>query len=339
MKFVDEASLHVKAGDGGRGCVSFRREAHVPKGGPNGGDGGKGGDVIIIGRKNLISLLDFKYKRNYKAENGRPGGGSNKTGRNGADVSVFVPLGTEVRDGTNGLLLADVVAEGQVYVAARGGRGGRGNSRFVTPVHRTPTQFDEGEAGEERSLTLELKLLAGIGIIGLPNAGKSTLLSRLTAATPEVGDYPFTTLTPSLGVMMEDERHPGSIAGRGLVLADIPGIIEGASHGKGLGLKFLRHIERTRILAWVIDVSSTDVKQDYSTLKTELGEYRKELAERTHLIVLNKTDLVTPKEAAARERLLRKCGEEVLSVSAAQGTGIDKLKERLQEMGSQAGQG
>jgi GTPase len=332
MRFVDEASLYVKAGDGGRGSVSFRREAHVPKGGPNGGDGGKGGDVIIVGRKNLISLLDFKYKRNYKAEKGKAGGSANKTGRNGADVTVFVPLGTEIRDETNGLLLADIVSEGQVYVAARGGRGGRGNSRFVTPVHRTPTEFDEGEAGEERHLKLELKLLAGMGLIGLPNAGKSTLLSCLTAATPEVGDYPFTTLTPSLGVMMDDGRRPGSLTRAGLVLADIPGIIEGASHGKGLGLRFLRHIERTRILIWVIDVSSLDVEQDYSTLKGELREYREELAERMHLIVLNKIDLITRKDLTAKERLLRKKGEEVISVSAAAGTGIDGLKERLQEM-------
>jgi len=332
MKFVDEASLFVKAGDGGRGCVSFRREAHVPKGGPNGGDGGKGGDVIIVGRKNLISLLDFKYKKNYRAEKGRPGGSANKTGRNGSDVEVFVPLGTEVRDEENGLLLADIVNDGQRYVAARGGRGGRGNSRFVTPVHRTPTEFDEGEAGEERRLKLELKLLAGIGLIGLPNAGKSTLLSRLTAATPEVGDYPFTTLTPSLGVMIPDGRSSAGFAGPGLVLADIPGIIEGASHGKGLGLRFLRHIERTRTLIWVLDASSPDCEQDYATLKGELREYREELADRTHLVVLNKIDLVTKKDLVAKERRLRKRGEEVLSVSASEGTGLDRLKERLQEM-------
>jgi GTP-binding protein len=339
MKFVDEASLHVTAGDGGRGCVSFRREAHVPRGGPNGGDGGKGGDVVIVGRKNLISLLDFKYKRNYKAENGRPGGSANKTGRNGADVTVSVPLGTEIRDETNGLLLADIVSEGQTYVAARGGRGGRGNLRFVTPVHRTPTEFDEGEPGEGRQLRLELKLLAGIGLIGLPNAGKSTLLSRLTAATPEVGDYPFTTLTPSLGVMIEDSRHPGSLVGSGLVLADIPGIIEGASQGKGLGLRFLRHIERTRMLVWVMDVSLPELEQDYSTLKGELREYREELSERTHLVVLNKIDLVTKKEAAAKGKLLRKKGEEVIFVSASAGTGLEELKTRLLEMAGEVGKG
>jgi GTP-binding protein len=339
MKFVDEASLHVKAGDGGRGCVSFRREAHVPKGGPNGGDGGKGGDIIIVGRKNLISLLDFKYKRNYKADSGKAGGGTNKTGRNGKDLCVYVPLGTEVRDEANGLLLADIVSDGQVYVAALGGRGGRGNARFVSSVQQAPTQFDDGEEGEERSLRLELKLLAGIGIIGLPNVGKSTLLSRLTAATPEVGDYPFTTLTPSLGVMMEDDRHPSFSSGPLLVLADIPGIIEGASRGKGLGLQFLRHIERTRILLWVIDVSSPDVEQDYLTLKTELVRYKQEVADRQHVVVLNKTDLVTSKELAGKKKFLVKKKEEVIPVSASDGSGIDRLKERVRELGRLTEQG
>ncbi len=339
MKFVDEATLHVKAGDGGRGCVSFRREAHVPKGGPNGGDGGKGGDVVIVGRKNLISLLDFKYKRNYKAESGKAGGGANKTGRNGADVSVYVPLGTQVRDETNALLLADIVSDGQVYVAARGGLGGRGNARFVSPVHQAPTEFDEGREGEERTLRLELKLLAGIGIIGLPNAGKSTLLSCLTAATPEIGDYPFTTLTPSLGVMMEDDRHPVFSAGSVLVLADIPGIIEGASKGKGLGLKFLRHIERTRMLVWVVDIASDDVERDYGTLKSELLQYKREIAERRRILVLNKIDLVAPKEVHRKERMLRRKGEEVISVSAFEGSGIEGLKERIREMGRQRAEG
>ena len=198
----------------------------MPRGGPDGGDGGKGGDVLIVGRGRLISLLDFRYKRNYKAESGKAGGAKNRTGRSGADLPIYVPLGTQVADEA-GALLADIVGEGQTYVAARGGRGGRGNARFASPAHRTPVEFDQGDKGEERNLTLELKLLAAIGIIGLPNAGKSTLLSRLTDATPEVGDYPFTTLTPSLGVFDEDDRR--------LVLADIPGIIEGASQGQGPG--------------------------------------------------------------------------------------------------------
>ncbi len=322
MKFIDEASLYVKAGDGGRGCVSFRREKYVPKGGPDGGDGGKGGDVVIVGRKSLISLLDFKYKRIYKAEKGKPGGGKNKTGRNGADLYIHVPLGTEVHDEENGLLLADIVEDGQTFVAAAGGIGGRGNTRFVTPTRRVPTEFDEGRKGAERSLRLDLKLLASIGIIGLPNAGKSTLLSRLTSATPEVGDYPFTTLTPSLGVLTENDRRT--------VLADIPGIIKGASGGKGLGLKFLRHIERTGMLLWVVDAAG-DTLGDYLTLKNELRQYKAELAARERIVVLNKIDLVTPQEAARKEAALRKEGEDVIPISAARELGIDRLKDAIQE--------
>jgi GTP-binding protein len=339
MKFVDEASLHLKAGDGGRGCVSFRREAHVPKGGPNGGDGGKGGDIVIVGRKNLISLLDFKYKRNYKAESGKPGGGVNKTGRNGADIYIDVPLGTQVRDETKTLLLADIVTDGQVYVAAQGGKGGRGNARFVSPVHQAPTEFDEGQEGEERILHLELKLLAGIGIVGLPNAGKSTLLSRLTAATPEIGDYPFTTLTPSLGVMREDDRHPLFSSGSALVLADIPGIVEGASQGKGLGLKFLRHIERTRALLWVIDAASENVERDYAILRDELMRYKKEVGERKRIIVFNKIDLVGSEELRKKEAILVKKGENVISVSAASGIGVEGLNERIRKMGRETEEG
>jgi GTP-binding protein len=326
MRFVDEASLYVKAGDGGRGCVSFRREAHVPRGGPDGGDGGKGGDVLIVGRKNLVSLLDFKYKRIYRAPNGKGGGGRNKTGRNGEDLSVYVPVGTEVREQESDSLIADIVEDGQVFIAARGGQGGRGNARFVTSVHRVPTEYDEGREGEERSLRLVLKLLARIGIIGLPNAGKSSLLSRLTNATPEVGDYPFTTLTPSLGVMQGDDDND-------LVLADIPGIIEGASQGKGLGLRFLRHIERTGILLWVVDASSEDVLRDYTTLRDELRTYKEDLPERERIVVLNKIDLVDAKALKKKEQALRARGEEIIPVSASTGSGIDRLRERISEKG------
>ncbi len=321
MKFVDEASLYVKAGDGGRGSASFRREKFVPKGGPDGGDGGKGGDVVIWGRKSLISLLDFRYKRIYRAESGKGGGRKKKTGRNGKDLYVYVPVGTEVRDGESSRLLADIVDDGQAFVAAKGGRGGRGNTHFVSSVNRVPTRFDEGEEGEERSLILELKLLARIGIIGLPNAGKSTLLSRLTNASPEVGDYPFTTLTPSLGVMLEGDHS--------LVLADIPGIIEGASRGKGLGLQFLRHIERTEMLLWVIDASSEDVFRDFTTLLNELLLYRADVARRERVIVLNKIDLIGPEALKLKEDVLTKIGEEVIPISAASGWGVDRLKERI----------
>jgi len=321
MKFVDEASLYVKAGDGGRGSASFRREKFVPKGGPDGGDGGNGGDVVVSGRASLISLLDFRYKRTYRAENGQNGGGKQKTGRNGRDVYVYVPLGTEVRDAGNGQPLVDIVADGQMYVVAHGGWGGRGNMHFVSSVNRAPTQFDEGGAGEERTLMLELKLLARVGIIGLPNAGKSTLLSRITNATPEVGDYPFTTLTPSLGVLTEGDCS--------LVVADIPGIIEGASKGKGLGLQFLRHIERTEMLLWVIDASSEDVLLDYATLMNELSHFRADVARKERIIVLNKIDKIAPEDLALKEEALKKKGEEVVSVSATLRWGMETLKQRI----------
>jgi len=278
----------------------------------------------MVGRKSLISLLDFKYKRIYKAENGKRGGGKNKKGADGADLFISIPVGTEVHDDT-GRLLADVVEEGQTYVAARGGRGGRGNARFVTPTHRVPVEFDEGEKGEERTLQLELKLLASIGIIGLPNAGKSTLLRRLTAARPEVGDYPFTTLSPHLGVLLEGDRP--------MVLADIPGIIEGASGGKGLGIKFLRHIERCPMLLWVLDLSSPDVASQYETLTRELRLYKKELVERERIIVLNKADLVAHEEILRWERFFRGRGETTLAVSAAEGSGMAELKDLIKEKG------
>ena len=266
MKFVDEASLYVKAGDGGRGCVSFRREKYVPRGGPDGGDGGRGGNVIIVGKRSLTSLLDFRYKRHYRAENGRIGGGRNKTGRDGGDLYIYVPLGTIVQDERNRDLLADIVEDGQTSVVAHGGAAGRGNARFVSPAHRAPREHTEGGKGEEGYFRLELKLLAEVGIVGLPNSGKSTLLTRLTNAKPEIGPYPFTTLSPGLGVFSNDEER--------VVIADIPGIIKGASHGKGLGLTFLKHVERTNILLWVVDASSSSVSDDYLTLRNELGQHR-----------------------------------------------------------------
>jgi GTPase len=303
----------------------------VPRGGPNGGDGGKGGDVIIVGQKKLLSLLDFKYKSIYKAQNGTVGGGSGRTGRNGKDVFVRVPVGTVVYDAATQDLLVDVVEDGQTYIVAYGGRGGRGNAKFVSPVHRAPTEYEDGKKGEERALKLELKLLATMGIIGLPNAGKSTLLSRLTAATPEIADYPFTTLSPSLGVLSGDDHS--------LVLADIPGIIEGASSGRGLGLQFLRHIERTRTLLWVIDVSSVDPVKDYMTLRNELQLYNAELPGRQRIIVLNKVDLID--ESAVRKVVsrFRERGEDVVAVSAALDQGIDRLKDLMRETEGQRAHG
>ncbi len=327
MKFVDEASLYVKAGDGGRGCVSFRREKYIPRGGPDGGDGGKGGDVIIVGKRSLVSLLDFKYKRHYKAENGRIGGGRNKTGRSGDDLYLYVPLGTIVQNESTGEVFADIVEDGQCFILAHGGRGGQGNTHFVTSVHRAPREFTDGGKGEEKNLKLELKLLAEIGIVGLPNSGKSTLLSQLTNAKPEVGPYPFTTLSPGLGVFTEGEDR--------LVIADIPGIIGGASEGKGLGLTFLRHVQRTNMLLWVVDASSPSVTDDYLTLRNELALHNKELLLKKRILLLNKIDLFTDADRVQKEESLKRVEKQVVSVSALTGQGIEELRRMLKKEGFQ----
>ena len=319
MKFVDEAAIYVEAGKGGRGSVSFRRAKFIPRGGPDGGDGGKGGDVIVAGKSNLASLLDFRYKRNYKAENGKSGGGKNKTGKNGADSTIYVPLGTIVYKEPEMVPLFTITKDEEQYVAAHGGRGGRGNTRFVTPTHRAPLEHDEGEAAESLHLKLVLKLLADVGLVGLPNAGKSTLISRLTEAKPKVGDYPFTTLSPALGVLRNGEKT--------FVIADIPGIIEGASIGKGLGLTFLKHIERTKTLLILLDVSSPSVKEDYETLIDELKKYKEEMLHKERIVVLNKADLVSEEVLAKWGKYFRKKGETVANVSALTGQGVEELKE------------
>jgi GTP-binding protein len=323
MKFIDEATIYVESGRGGSGCVSFRRERFIPRGGPDGGDGGKGGDVIIAGKRDLASLHDFKYKRTYKAEHGKAGAGQKKTGREGRDIIINVPLGTVVYDRDTSALLFQILKDGETHVAVSGGRGGRGNCRFVTPTHRAPTEFDPGEEGQKRNLYLDLKLLADVGLVGHPNAGKSTLISRLTEARPKVGDYPFTTLTPALGVLNDREKT--------FVIADIPGIIEGASKGKGLGLAFLKHIERTNTLLIVLDLSSGDVKGDYGTLLYELGSYKEAMLQKRRLVILNKSDLV-PKDAAARWRShLKRKGEKVIVVSALTLAGMEELIEAISE--------
>ncbi len=321
MKFIDEATIYVEAGRGGSGCVSFRREKFIPRGGPDGGDGGKGGDVIIAGNKDLASLHDFRYKRTYKAENGKAGSGRNKTGREGSDIIINVPLGTVVYDRGSSVAMFQVLKDGETHIAAKGGRGGRGNARFVTPTHRAPLEFDPGEEGERRYLHLDLKLLADIGLVGHPNAGKSTLISRLTQARPKVGDYPFTTLNPSLGVLDDDEKK--------FVIADIPGIIEGASRGKGLGLAFLKHIERTGALLVVLDLSSDDIADDYATLLNELRNYKEEMLGRPRIIVLNKADLVPPDRAARWRSYLTEKGEKAVIVSALARLGITELREAI----------
>ena len=328
MKFVDEARVHVEAGDGGRGSASFRREKYVPRGGPDGGDGGKGGDVVITGRSHLTSLLDFKYKRIYRAENGKNGSGRNKKGRDGLDAHISVPLGTIVYDEREGVPLCDVVKDGEFFVIAKGGKGGKGNSHFATSVNRAPTRFEYGEEGEDKDLHLVLKLLADVGIVGLPNAGKSTLIARLTDAKPKIGDYPFTTLTPTLGVCREDDDM--------FVIADIPGLVGGASQGRGLGITFLKHIERTGMILLVLDASSEDPAADYKVLCHELSSYNDEMLGKKQLLVLNKTDLVSPEETGKWESVFKSAGEEeVIKVSALKGWGIEELKEAIRKKGAQ----
>jgi GTP-binding protein len=325
MKFVDEAKIFVKAGDGGHGCASFRREKFVPKGGPDGGDGGKGGDVVVSGTKNLSSLLDFKYRRIFKAEKGKNGSGSNKRGREGKNLVIQVPLGTILFEEGNEEPLADITREQNTFTVAQGGRGGKGNAHFVSSTHRTPYEFEPGEPGEEKQIHLVLKLLADIGIVGLPNAGKSTLISRLTDARPKVGDYPFTTLSPALGVLREGDNT--------FVIADIPGIVEGASQGKGLGLTFLKHIERTGMILLVLDLSGANPMKDYTTLKHELNSFKKGMFSRERIVILNKADKLSGEEAEKWQASLVRQGEDVVTVSALKGWGIDELKAMIKTKG------
>jgi GTP-binding protein len=285
--FVDEVEIHVRAGDGGRGCLSFRREKYVPRGGPNGGDGGRGGSVILEADEGLGTLLDFRYKRHYAAPRGGHGEGSDRHGASGADLVLRVPVGTTVRERDSGLLLGDLTTKGDRLDVARGGRGGRGNARFATSTNRAPRRADPGEAGEERALRLELRLLADVGVVGFPNAGKSTLVGRLSAARPKIADYPFTTLVPTLGLVRLDEE-------RSFVIADVPGLIPGAAEGKGLGLRFLRHLERTRLLVHLLDLdpaTGRDPVEDWKTIQAELKAYSPDLAARPQLIAANKIDL------------------------------------------------
>ena len=327
MAFVDEARFYVKAGDGGNGCVSFRREKYVPKGGPDGGDGGRGGSVFIEANSQLTSLLDFKYRSHFKATSGRPGQGARKHGRKGDDSTIKVPVGSLIKDVETGEVLVDLDHDGAKFVAARGGDGGRGNVHFATAQNRAPRKASKGKEGEEVWFRIELKLMADIGFVGLPNAGKSTLLSRLSAANPKVASYPFTTLEPQLGVLHFDYREP-------CVLADIPGLIEGAHTGAGLGHKFLRHIERTRILLHVVDCSGQDGSplDNYRILADELRQYSEELTGRKQLILLNKTDLLSEEKVADLVGEFAETGCEILTASALNGQGLDGLISRLAEI-------
>lgn len=283
--FIDRVVVRVEAGTGGSGASSFRREKFVPMGGPDGGDGGRGGDVRVRADRNLTTLLDYTYRDAWKAERGDHGAGSNKTGRSGADVIMPVPPGTVIRDADTNEFLGEVVEDGQEITIARGGRGGRGNAKFATATHQAPREWEPGEEGGARSIEFELKLIADVGLVGQPNAGKSTLLSVISAARPKIADYPFTTLAPNLGVVPLSGH-------RTFVVADIPGIIEGAAEGKGLGLQFLRHIERTRILAFMIPIDAMDWQAEYDQLRREIEAYSSELAAKPHCVVFTKLDLL-----------------------------------------------
>lgn len=324
MKFIDEAMITVQSGNGGKGCVSFRREKFIQRGGPDGGDGGKGGDIILITTSRKRTLYHFKFQKHFKAENGAHGQGKQKTGKNGRNLTIELPPGTLVIDADTGHLIKDLVDTGETFVILKGGRGGQGNTKFKTSTHRTPRFAQPGEPGETRKLKLELKLLADVGIIGLPNVGKSTLIAAISSARPKIANYPFTTLTPSLGVVQTNRAEP-------FVVADIPGLIKGAHQGTGLGIKFLRHIERTRILIHLIDVSSIDPDdplQQYRTINQELVMYDEKLVKKPQIVVLNKLDLPGIRKAAEIFQSALK-DKKVLLISALTGQGLEQLKSQI----------
>jgi GTP-binding protein len=321
--FVDEARIWVKAGNGGNGCVSFHREKYVPKGGPDGGDGGKGGSVFFQAVENVDTLSDFAGKHHWRAQNGQPGSGNNKHGADGQDLVIPVPPGTLIYDADLDLLLKDLDQVGMQVCICRGGRGGKGNKAFATATNQTPRNAEPGKQGQERSIKLELKLIADVGLVGMPNAGKSTLISRCSAARPKIADYPFTTLEPVLGIVeLSDFRR--------FVMADIPGLIEGAHNGAGLGFEFLRHIERTRIIVHILDimpVDGSDPADNYRAIRSELRQYSKALAEKEEVVVANKIDL-DPDHKIVKE-LREKLPQAIHAISAVSGAGVKELAELL----------
>ena len=320
--FLDRTRIRVRAGNGGHGAISFRREAHVPRGGPDGGDGGRGGDVILRTDPQVTTLSEFRDRRSFEAESGGGGAGRDKRGRSGKDLVIRIPAGTIVSDAMSGELIVDAVAPGQDILIARGGQGGRGNARFASSTHRAPRIAEDGQPGEERQLGLELKLIADVGLVGLPNAGKSSLLAALTHAQPKIADYPFTTLAPNLGVLRTDDRE--------LVVADIPGLIEGAHHGAGLGEEFLRHIERTRLLVHVVDLSRDDPLADVRVIDAELAAHGAGLEERPRLMALNKVDLPEARERRDVEAAL--APRPSVRLSAMTGEGIPDLIRAILEL-------
>lgn len=323
--FIDYAEIELKAGDGGAGAVTFRREKYVPKGGPSGGNGGKGGNIIVQADTNLSTLLDIRHKKIYKAESGASGAPSLKDGKNGADIIIKLPAGTIIKDISTNEIIADLNEPGKQIILAKGGKGGKGNSNFATPTRRTPRFAEPGKPGVTRKVILELKLVADVGFVGLPNAGKSTLISTISAARPKIADYPFTTLEPNLGIVNYKEYKTFTVA-------DIPGIIEGAHLGKGLGLKFLRHIERTRILLFIIDITSDDYKRDFEILFNELNSYSKVLVKKKILVSLSKADLISESEIKKLSGLkFKKIKSPAIIFSSVSHYGIKELIDKLWE--------
>ena len=321
--FIDYAEIEVTAGSGGDGAVTFRREKYVPKGGPSGGNGGKGGDVIVETDPNLSTLLDFRYKRKYKAENGAPGGSSLKDGKNGSDIIIKLPPGTIIRELNSKKILCDLNESNFRSIIAKGGKGGKGNSNFATPTRRTPRFAESGKPAESLSVILELKIIADVGLVGFPNAGKSTLISTISAARPKIADYPFTTLEPNLGIVKYKDYKTFTVA-------DIPGIIEGAHQGRGLGIKFLRHIERTKILLFLIDITSENYEQDFDVLFNELKNYSKNLVKKKILVSLSKADLIEESELKKLSKLkIKRIKKPFIIFSSASRYGIEKLKDEL----------
>jgi GTP-binding protein len=324
--FIDEAKITVKAGDGGHGCIAFRREKFVPRGGPSGGDGGNGGNIYIVTDSHENTLLKFRFNHTFRADRGRHGEGSNRHGKNGEDLEITVPVGTVVYDDETGDKLHDFTQPKERALIAQGGRGGHGNAHFASSVNRAPHKAQDGAFGEEKTLRLELKLLADVGLVGYPNVGKSTLISRISAARPKIADYPFTTLEPQLGVVSVDHRS--------FVVADIPGLIEGAHLGHGLGIQFLKHIERTRVLLHLIDVSvenERDPVEEFKAIDSELSEYNPDLAKKKQIVVAAKMDVADAKKVQKLQRWCKKNNLELLQISSVTGDGLEGLKRSILE--------
>ena len=321
MKFLDQVKIYIKAGNGGNGSPSFRREKFIEFGGPDGGDGGDGGSVILVSERNLNTLIDYRYQQHHKAERGGDGAGKNRTGKNGSNLILKVPIGTQVFEEDNKTLIYDFKKEKEEFVVANGGKGGLGNTRFKSSTNRAPRKFTKGNIGEEFTIWLQLKTIADVGIIGLPNAGKSSLLAAVTSAMPKIANYKFTTLNPNLGVMLYDDKE--------ITLADIPGLIEGAHSGTGLGIKFLKHIERCKTLLHLIDINNENIVHAYNQVRKEIGKYSKKMLKKKEIIVLNKIDLIDKKEIDQKKEEFKKVKKKVITISTINKSNLLKIKSQL----------